>query len=225
MEEKQTRNAGRKGKKKSQIERGKSIMGPRASLSMTPGPVDETSACCTSSSSATGAFSGGDNDEKHETRLYHRPAKPPAAPLGHIADIPAAGPELHGVIEPRHAAAPTAALHDHVHSVSTHRPLRPEARGGGERWRREVEQLRDSCVSSTPVRASAYSAVVFRHKHVDSGHQLADRGDRGGREGGGGEKERERTSVVEEGFIGKERRRSDQEKRKGEKGKGRDRDG
>lgn len=45
-----------------------SIMGPRASLSMTPGPVDETSAFCTSSASATGAFSATRNTWRQESK-------------------------------------------------------------------------------------------------------------------------------------------------------------
>lgn len=33
--------------------------------------------------------------------LYHWTVKPPMAPLGHIADIPVVGPELHSVISPK----------------------------------------------------------------------------------------------------------------------------
>lgn len=46
-----------------------SIMGPKVSLSMTPCPVEETSAFCTSSASATGAFSVMGHIKWWETRV------------------------------------------------------------------------------------------------------------------------------------------------------------
>jgi len=46
------------------VEPTSSIMGPRASLSMTPCPVEETSAFCTSSASATGALSAEDDNKE-----------------------------------------------------------------------------------------------------------------------------------------------------------------
>lgn len=46
-----------------------SIMGPKVSLSMTPCPVEETSAFCTSSALATGAFSVRGHIKWWETRV------------------------------------------------------------------------------------------------------------------------------------------------------------
>lgn len=52
-----------------QVNSTSSIMGPKVSLSMTPCPVEETSAFCTSSASATGAFSVMGHIKWWETRV------------------------------------------------------------------------------------------------------------------------------------------------------------